>query len=338
MAMDSLFGQQDDHEGRHRKAASQAPSDAPSESHQASRCRANDAASAAVSAELVEVEQKFVEEALRASLESSNHVGVSEAIDDPAPPLEPIHVEAVAMSVVHPDPFEASAACNQYSSRFLTRPFKTRVAPGAEWSQTLLISNSGTLPWPAATNLRVVFSSLPIILSLPATQSPIPPEGIFKMDAHITLPADISNGTLVSFVLATAEGASFGDVLTVELVVDGSDGESADWQIVSDGAVPPASLASSVASNGFDDLASINAVPSARDVAMAAWIRIWKAELEVLAEMGFTDTEAIVPLLQRYIDAPVSVKHDGNQPAVPSPEGIQDVVMHLLGSSRANAF
>jgi len=235
----------------------------------------------------------------------------------------------------------------------MTRFDKTRVTPGSEWLQTLIIRNNGSADWPAITNLRVMFSSSSTVISLPATQSPIPPDGCVKVDAKLVLPSDICNGTLVSFVLATQSGQAFSDVLTIQLNVDGKESdpepESADWQIISD-SQPAASLASSVsltdnvfeafppANNGTASNPSVPGV-SAKDVAMAAWARIWKAELEVLAEMGFTDADVTVPVLQRYIDTPASAKQrEGDQLAAPSPEGIQDVVMHLLSLSRSGAF
>ena len=55
---------------------------------------------------------------------------------------------------------------------------------------------------------------------------------------------------------------------------------------------------------------------------------LWRRELNILADMGFVDAEAALPLLQRHLVTPVSLS--GDRAAPPSVEGMQRVVAELL--------
>lgn len=65
-------------------------------------------------------------------------------------------------------------------------------------------------------------------------------------------------------------------------------------------------------------------------VALQSRALLWRRELAILADMGFLDTAAILPLLVTHLQHPVSLQSD--KQAVPSVEGLQHVVTALLTS------
>jgi Ca2+-binding EF-hand superfamily protein len=56
---------------------------------------------------------------------------------------------------------------------------------------------------------------------------------------------------------------------------------------------------------------------------------LWRRELEILTDMGFTDVDANMPMLQQHLVTPVALSGDRN--AAPSVDGMQRVVAGLLG-------
>jgi hypothetical protein len=64
---------------------------------------------------------------------------------------------------------------------------------------------------------------------------------------------------------------------------------------------------------------------------MSVWSRVWAKELQVLADMGFSDSAALIPLLQEHVGLPVSLCPELN--GQPPAEGMQKVVAHLLNTS-----
>ena len=75
--------------------------------------------------------------------------------------------------------------------------------------------------------------------------------------------------------------------------------------------------------------ATAPAVPSTPTVTQKPLHMLWRRELEVLADMGFVDYEANLPLLQQHLVTPVALSGDRN--ATPSVQGMQRVVATLLG-------
>jgi len=69
----------------------------------------------------------------------------------------------------------------------------------------------------------------------------------------------------------------------------------------------------------------------ATDMATTIWLRVYETELKVLRDMGFTDVNAIVPLLREHVGMPVS--RNPELRGQPSAEGMQRVVVQLLGQS-----
>ena len=60
---------------------------------------------------------------------------------------------------------------------------------------------------------------------------------------------------------------------------------------------------------------------------VAVWTRVWSKELQVLVEMGFTDTAECVRLLQQHLGIPASLTSTDSHG---SPEGMQNVIAALL--------
>jgi len=67
---------------------------------------------------------------------------------------------------------------------------------------------------------------------------------------------------------------------------------------------------------------------------LKVWGQVWGKELQLLAEMGFTDVKVLIPLFQEHIGVPVSLCDDLQ--GVPPPERIQLVVNHMLSRSGLN--
>jgi len=82
----------------------------------------------------------------------------------------------------------------------------------------------------------------------------------------------------------------------------------------------PASPAPAVAPHGL-----------APPAALMVWSPVWARELQVLADMGFTDVATLLPLLQEHVGLPVSLCPQLND--TPVAEGMQRVVMVLLGNA-----
>jgi hypothetical protein len=66
---------------------------------------------------------------------------------------------------------------------------------------------------------------------------------------------------------------------------------------------------------------------TAASAAAAVWSKVWARELEILQAMGFTETAALIPLLQEFVGAP------SPSPDAEALEKMQRLVAHLLGSS-----
>ena len=117
---------------------------------------------------------------------------------------------------------------------------------------------------------------------------------------------------------APVMGSAFQACPGVEDLVD------ADFAALSVKAFPSATAAAPPA-------AAPPAVASAEASAAQAWARVWAKELQVLGDMGFTDTLVLLPLLQQHVEVPVSLRPELN--GHPAPEGMQRVVAALLSQS-----
>ena len=64
------------------------------------------------------------------------------------------------------------------------------------------------------------------------------------------------------------------------------------------------------------------------------WANVWSRELQILADMGFTDTATLIPLLQEHVGLPVSLCPQLN--GIPPADGMQKLLTVLL--SRSGTF
>jgi len=79
------------------------------------------------------------------------------------------------------------------------------------------------------------------------------------------------------------------------------------------------------------EVEDLNEPASNTPSAVAVWSRVWSKELELLGEMGFTDAQALIPLLQEYLGVPVSLAPELN--GIPPPESMQRLLATLLQRS-----
>jgi len=117
--------------------------------------------------------------------------------------------------------------------------------------------------------------------------------------------------------------------------------ESDDWDVVRSGSpllpVAPAAVvaepvtvpvpeAAAVVAESSADLAP---APAPASAAVNPLQLLWHRELQLLADMGFTDVDTSLPLLQRHLVTPLALS--GDRSAAPSVDGMQRVVSSLLG-------
>jgi len=73
--------------------------------------------------------------------------------------------------------------------------------------------------------------------------------------------------------------------------------------------------------------APVQAQPTSLN-AVEVWARLWAKELQVLADMGFTDVPALLELLRQHVEVPCSLRPELN--GEPAQDGMQRVVAALL--------
>ena len=78
-------------------------------------------------------------------------------------------------------------------------------------------------------------------------------------------------------------------------------------------------------------LASPPSAPPSVDYSDPSYISLWDNEFKILADMGFTDKKAILPLLNKYMHVPASQKPNSN--GVPNPNRMQRVINELVSQS-----
>jgi len=105
--------------------------------------------------------------------------------------------------------------------------------------------------------------------------------------------------------------------------------EGARFVNADDSALVGRGTASSVASASTSKSAVSNE-PTPNSLELA-----YDSELKLLAEMGFTDKDVIIPLLQEHVKKPVGPANDPNSREA-SQAGLQRVIVSLLGQSMVN--
>lgn len=78
-------------------------------------------------------------------------------------------------------------------------------------------------------------------------------------------------------------------------------------------------------------VASAPMVAGEVDYSDPSYISLWDNEFKVLADMGFTDKNAILPLLNKYMHVPASQKPKSN--GVPNPSRMQQVINELVSQT-----
>ena len=87
------------------------------------------------------------------------------------------------------------------------------------------------------------------------------------------------------------------------------------------------SSAELIESLSISQLSTSTSSLSAAEAASNLWARVWASELEVLAQMGFTDAKGLVPLLQEHLGVPAP------QGQLPNADGMEQIIIRLLSLS-----
>lgn len=309
------------------------------------------------------IDQELLEEAVRQSLaglgesESATSTGsTGSATTAGSTGLDGVEGSDRSAQTFPPEPFPSeplafgsrgpSAPLSKPMCRFVkdvTFPDGTQVQPSSVFLKTWRIRNDGTHSWPDNVVLGCAGGD---DLCDPEVALPVPPlaagqEG--EMTLQLTAPE--STGRFVSyFRLKTGDGSHFGQRLWADVrVVEEDNG----WHVVNGVLADPGAERSSPAvpvgpagsaedamvtdGNGDDDNAIDDEMSNSAASVVAVWSRVWARELEVLKDMGFSDTAVLLPVLQKYIGIPTSLCPE--RLGQPSAEGMQRVVAHLLGTS-----
>lgn len=239
----------------------------------------------------------------------------------------------------------------------------SKVQAGTVFSKIWRVLNDGDSMWPEGIVLVTTGGDLLTTADLKAPVARAHPGEEVEVSVTLTAPRRAGRHTAY-FRLQNADGISFGQRLWADIVVEDEDptwavvssmtldstikalgssnnsvsgavlSESAVSETVSEtGSVKSGKASSEVATTVAAAQAAVTGPQnSAADVAANVWSRVWAAELEVLSQMGFVDVKALIPLLQEHVSVPVSLAAPGAK-GVPNAEGMQRVVMHLLGQS-----
>lgn len=296
--------------------------------------------------ETVNIEEELIEKAILESL-MINEEPEEEKVEKPKPVQ---HVETARPAVpTLPKP----------ALRFVkdvTFADGTVVQPGALFKKAWRVRNDGSHPWPEGSVLVSVGGD---VMSNQDYKEPLP---VLKPDEETEIALQLNAphlpGMYTSYFRAqTKDQQYFGQRLWASVVV--ADQES-DWQVVTEDkqkaeaakvpeppvlsapvevpavnpTVPVPALEPVVKGDVFpgavvseekkEEVQEAPAVPAS----LKSAIILWRRELAVLNDMGFSDPVLLVPLLQQHLGSPLSLSSDKN--AVPSVEGMQQVIATLL--------
>mmetsp|Transcript_8891 Transcript_8891/g.13329 ORF Transcript_8891/g.13329 Transcript_8891/m.13329 type:complete len:708 (+) Transcript_8891:158-2281(+) len=212
--------------------------------------------------------------------------------------------------------------------RDVTMPDGSTVFPKSVFIKTWRVRNDGIVDWPSGCELvnaggDVMFSGQELRVSAPCLA--VGEE--CDLSVHLTAPNTVGRH-VAYFRLQTPDGAWFGQKLWSDIrVVE----EPMPWQVIDNGS-----------SMGIyeDDEDETTDVAKPEDVTATAPLQemvtevplpqtaVWARELEILAAMGFTDQDVIIPLLEEHVGTPAFA--DGSHS---NPEGMQTVVFTLLSTT-----
>eukprot|EP01040_Poterioochromonas_malhamensis_P012409 gene12409-13569_t len=277
---------------------------------------------------------------------------------------KPVQVEPKPVPTSAPVPSVPVAPTVKLSMKSLkdvTYPDGTIVQPGTSFRKVWRVRNDGSQAWPVGVSLVFVggdsMGNSHIKENLPAI---LPNE---EIDVAVSLIAPTGPGMYTAYYrLQSKEQQFFGNRLWATIVVSDQD---PDWHVVAQKPDSPAptpapsvvpslatpdateikseestvieetTLADSIRLDRIEpptapmNLPSVVQPPVPEPVAPnRAALLLWRRELEILAEMGFTDTDMVIPLLQKHLGSPLSLSGDKN--ARPNAEGMQQVIAGLL--------
>jgi len=238
--------------------------------------------------------------------------------------------------------------------RDVTFPDASKVQSGAVFAKIWRVRNDGEFMWPEGTVLITAGGDLLTPADLKEMVPRAQPGEEVQISATLTAPNTTGRHTAY-FRLQTKEGVSFGQRLWADVVVE--EEEEPSWDVVSSAVLNPAPLlpapelstSSDVVVNAKASDASAlvdesnlpielavqdSAAPLASVLATDVWSRVWAAELEVLAQMGFSDSKTLIPILQEHVGVPALITPETR--GIPNADGMQRAVMVLLGLSAGN--
>lgn len=228
--------------------------------------------------------------------------------------------------------------------RDVTMPDGSKVQPCSVFVKCWRVRNDGPSAWPE--NCHLVNAGGDEMFPPDTTEMRIPvpsasPGEELDISVHLTAPS--ATGRHVGyFRLQDNETNWFGQRLWSDIRVSEDD---MPWQVIDssltmsvhddvseeeeeeeEGAEAPHSTATDHVEVEQDQGVSVQVPVEASAPPPPSDEMIWARELELLAAMGFTDSEVVIPLLKEVMQTPVI---DGDHP---NPEGLQTVVLTLLSS------
>jgi len=302
--------------------------------------------------ETAQLEEQLVEEAMRESLRD-------QTTTEPEPSSENVSQSQTQTQSQYYSSFMDKSFFQKFAptpsqskpmARFVkdvSLPDGSSVVPGSSVNKVWRVRNDGDRAWPEGVCLG--FASGDLLAATPNDLTvPVPPlQAGEEVDIAVKLLVPETTGRHVTyFRLRTKEGNIFGQRLWADLRVMESE---PDWVGVNESPVTPPSAPVEEHSQPLHVNLSVleqtqppvsappmpveplppavTPAPTSQDV----WKRVWAKELQVLADMGFTDSITLIPLLQEHVGLPVSLCPELN--GVPPAEGMQKLVATLLAKS-----
>jgi len=304
--------------------------------------------------ETAQLEEQLVEEAMRESLrdQTNTETGKSSENVSQSQSQTQSQYQSSFMDKSFFQKFAPAPTQPKPMARFVkdvSLPDGSSVFPGSSVTKGWRVRNDGDRAWPEGVCLG--FASGDLLAASPTDLIvPVPPlQAGEEVDIAVKLMVPETTGRHVTyFRLRTKEGNIFGQRLWADLRVIDSE---PDWVGVTESIVTPPSApvedhSPSLPANSSVleqtsppvsappvppvptvPLPAVTPVPTSQDV----WKRVWAKELQVLADMGFTDSTTLIPLLQEHVGLPVSLCPELN--GVPPAEGMQKLVATLLAKS-----
>lgn len=313
-----------------------------------------------------QLEQQLVDEAMRQSLDENNtEQGAGSIPQARAVPVIPSVSQVQTPANTGNLSLDKSSYFQNFSphassfmstgapkpmARFIkdvTLPDGSTVFPGSVVTKTWRVRNDGEAQWPEGVTLS--FSSGDLLAAsqndLICQVPQLKPSEEADISVKLTIP-DVTGRHVTYFRLRTKDNNIFGqrlwaDVRVVESEPDwvGIGEPSADVNTASAAkanVLMPSALASTVSESQSAPVTNSDTQPTTSQeisppTPTEVWAKVWAKELQVLRDMGFTDTAALIPLLQEHVGIPVSLCPELN--GVPPAEGMQKLVAALLGRS-----